>query len=188
MSVMLVVVFRDTNTMGSSIRISFFALLGVMGCLLGTTQASQAQTSPGSASAIRQTEQENKIKIVGSLCTPPPQAPASGTAPAEATCGNDPVKFFDVDPAAETAKTTWIISGGTAQTGVSASASFTTPGTKTISISRTYATTLTGGTATTALSTFTVTVGDRPLPFQKWRPDTTICKGQQITIDRKSVV
>ncbi len=169
--------------MGFSIRVYLVALLGVLLSVLGNTPESRAQTSPGSASAIRQTERENKIKIVGSLCTPPPQAPASGTAPAETPCGSDPVKFLDVDTLAEKAKTVWIVAGGTSQTGVSASATFATPGTKTISISRTYATTITGGTATTALTSFTVNVGDRPLPFQNWRPDTTICKGTELTID-----
>ncbi|HEX9958153.1 MAG TPA: hypothetical protein VGA96_12890, partial [Fibrella sp.] len=146
-----------------------------------------AQTSPSSASVIQQTEQQNKIKIVGSLCTPTSAPPISGSGSANANCGSDPVNFYDVDPAADKAKTVWVIDGGAPQTGMVASTSFTSPGVKTISITRTISTTAasTSVVSSTALppTTFTVSVGTPPPSFQQWRSDTTICKGTELKID-----
>ena len=137
-----------------------------------------AQTSTTSASLIRQTEEDNKIKIVGNLCIP---------LSATASCGNDPVNFYDVDPAVDKAKTVWVIDGKAPQTGVVASMSFVAPGVKTVSITRTISTmaTSTSVASSTVLpaTSFTVNVGTPPTAFQKWRSDTTICKGTSITID-----
>ncbi|MEZ0542268.1 gliding motility-associated C-terminal domain-containing protein [Fibrella arboris] len=148
--------------------------------LLATSHVGRAQSSPSSASIIQQTEQENKIKIVGSLCTP---VSATGNA----SCGNDPVNFYDVDPSVDKTKTRWVIDGGSPQIGVVASASFTSPGVKTVTITRTISTTAasTSVVSSTVLpaTSFTVSVGTPPSPFQNWRPDTTICKGTVLTID-----
>ena len=176
-------VLHSRNRVYSTIGIVFWLLTG-----LGSAWA---QTTPNSASAIRQIEQDNKIKIVGSLCTTSgggsTSASSGSTVSANANCGNDPVNFFDVnpDPTANKTLTNWVIDGGAAQIGMVASASFTSPGVKTITITRTYSTTSTSGVVSTSAvpSSFTVSVGTPPSPFQKWVADTTICKGTTITLD-----
>ncbi len=178
------------------VRFGLYFISWAVVWLLVTGNTVWAQTSPGSsttatapnsASVIRQTEQANKIKIVGSLCTPIASPPTTGTASANETCGNDPVNFYDVDPAADKTKTVWVIDGGAPQTGVVASTSFTSPGVKTITITRTVSTTAqsTSAVSTTVLpaTSFTVSVGTPPSPFQQWRSDTTICKGTELKID-----
>ncbi|WP_375447445.1 gliding motility-associated C-terminal domain-containing protein [uncultured Fibrella sp.] len=167
------------------VRYGLCSIAWVVVWLFAGITTSLAQTSPNSASIIQQTEQQNKIKIVGSLCTP--TAPSTGTASGNASCGNDPVNFYDVDPAADKAKTQWVIDGGAPQTGVVASTSFTSPGVKTITITRTISTTATSTSVVSSTvlpsTSFTVSVGTPPSSFQKWRSDTTICKGTVLTID-----
>lgn len=55
--------------------------------------------------------------------------------------------------------------------------SYTTAGTFTVTLVRTFA----DGTKTT--ETQSVTIGDLPPTFQKWKADTTICPGEKITLD-----
>lgn len=171
-------------------RNSVYSTIGIILWLLAGLSNAWAQTSPNSASAIRQIEQDNKIKIVGSLCTTTATSGANtgassgSTVSANANCGNDPVNFFDVDNQAVNSKTNWVIDGGTAQIGTVASASFTSPGVKTITITRTYSTTVGGVVSTSVVpSSFTISVGTPPSPFQKWFSDTTICKGTTIKLD-----
>ncbi|MEZ0487092.1 gliding motility-associated C-terminal domain-containing protein [Fibrella aquatica] len=162
------------------VRYGLYSIVWAVVWLLAVSSTGWAQTSPSSASAIRQTELANKIKIVGSLCVP--LSTTGGAA-----CGNDPVNFFDVDPAVDKDKTQWVIDGSAPQTGVTASMSFTTPGTKTITITRTISVTdvVTSVVSTSVLdpTSFTVSVGVPPPAFQQWRPDTTICKGTEITLN-----
>jgi len=162
------------------VRYGLYSVAWAMVWLLVGIGSGWAQTSPTSASLIRQTEQENKIKIVGSLCIPLSTTGSGG-------CANDPVNFYDVDPAADKAKTVWVIDGAAPQTGVVASMSFTSPGVKTISITRTVSTTATSTSVVSSTvlpaTSFTVNVGTPPSAFQQWRPDTTICKGTEITLD-----
>ncbi|CCH03228.1 PKD domain containing protein [Fibrella aestuarina BUZ 2] len=175
----------------------YATLWAIVGLLLlpssGWAQTGPVSSTPTAASLIRQTEQENQIKIIGKLCTPtnPGGGPVSTTGSsgsatsANANCGSDPVNFYDVDPASFKDRTVWVIDGGAPQTGGVASTSFTTPGVKSITLTRFYSSTVTGGVSTTVSvpKTFTVNVGTPPRQFQNWRNDTTICKGTELKID-----
>jgi gliding motility-associated-like protein len=166
---------RMTSWVRLLLHSTLWAILSLLAChTSGWAQTGPVSTTPNAASAIRQTETDNNIRIVGKLCTP-----------TSSTCDNAPVQFLDNDPASLKNLTRWVIDGGAPQIGEIASASFTAAGVKTITLTRSYTVASPTGpqTTTAAPSTFTVNVGNRPTPFQNWKPDTTICKGTILQID-----
>jgi gliding motility-associated-like protein len=156
--------------MASWVRILLYSTLLTAYGLLACHTGGWAQVN--SFSVIKQTETENKIKIVGRLCTP-----------TSSTCDNAPVQFLDEDPASIKTKTQWVIGAGAPQTGEVASYSITAAGSLSITITRSYTTGNSGAPESTSVTGFTVNVGTRPSSFQNWKPDTTICKGTVLDIN-----
>ena len=110
------------------------------------------------------------FKISGKTCVP------------DQECKADSITFTD-SVAAGVTKRVWDFGDGststtstTALTGSSIQHVYQKPGTYTITLTRTV------GTTTQTVSK-PVNVYPRPQPFPKWRTDTTICKGEKITLD-----
>ncbi|MCY7359186.1 MAG: gliding motility-associated C-terminal domain-containing protein [Rudanella sp.] len=104
-------------------------------------------------------------------------------------CKGEPTTFRDATPGVKS----WIwkfddaLISGTATAGGSTSTTsysvvqnaYTSTGTKTVTVTRTFS-----NTATPPESiTFDVPINNSPQPFQKWRRDSTICKGQTIELN-----
>ena len=139
-----------------------------------TAPTSWTSTLPVSQTSVNDILRQNGVQLRGSLCTPNPG------------CGNDTVQLIDTARLADNAKTRWTIESNSAVTGAIASVSFTSPGPKIITVTRIYSISATPNqpASTSVVSTtFTVPVGVRPPQFQKWRPDTNICRGEKITLD-----
>ena len=106
------------------------------------------------------------IKVSGKACVP------------DVECKADSVTFTDSVKTNVTQRV-WDFGDGTTVTKQSDSVArhvYQNPGTFTVTLTRTIS-----GTAQTA--TTKITIGTRPQPFSQWRTDTTICKGEKITLD-----
>jgi gliding motility-associated-like protein len=103
------------------------------------------------------------VSIDGRLCVPDQQ------------CGANAVTFYD---SLGGPQSRWTFGDDSTGTGQSIQHSYQRAGI--------FPVTLTRPATSSAVSlsvTFSVTVGENPQPFQKWRTDTTICKGEIITLD-----
>lgn len=112
---------------------------------------------------------QDKIGVVNA-CVPNP----------DQECSTDSTQFTDSTATANA----WLWNFGDGTTGKANSATtktakhvYKTPGTYTVTLTRTLA----NGQKET-VEKF-VNIGSRPNPFSNWRTDTTICKGQIITLD-----
>ena len=104
-------------------------------------------------------------------------------------CKGEPTTFRDATPGVKS----WVWTfndaplSGTATGGISTSTTsysvvqnaYTSIGPKTVTLTRTFSNTATQPESVT----FDITINNPPQPFQKWRRDTTICKGQTIDLN-----
>lgn len=93
-------------------------------------------------------------------------------------CKSDSTQFTDSTPAA----TAWLWNFGDATGGANTATTKTakhlyqSAGIYTVTLTRTVS-------GTTVTVPFEISIGQRPSPFSEWRSDTTICKGQTLTLD-----
>lgn len=158
----------------------FSVLLGLLG--LSTFWPSWGQTTL----PVSQTGNTGGLPAGISIRRPCVQVP---TGTGEQQCNGEPTTFRDNTPGVASWKWefdsaplsgTAVPPGSTVTTSLSvAQHAYTSQGTKTIILTRTFANTATAPQS----ETFTVNIGVPPTEFQKWRTDTTICKGQVLELD-----
>ncbi len=136
----------------------FFSIwgLGLLLAMMPGRSLAQAGRSPVKSPAP-------KVSYSGRFCVP------------DQECSGDSIQFND--STATTIKSTWSFGDGRTATGKLAKHIYTRPGQFTIVLKRT------GGANPADSVAFSVTVGANPQSFNKWRTDTTICKGQTINLD-----
>ena len=118
----------------------------------------------GLTTAWAQTQTVAGFKISGKTCVP------------DQECKSDPMTFADSVLTGVTARTWDFGDGSTAQKDSVVQHTYQTAGPYTIRLTRTV-----NGVVQTA--TRTVQIYNRPQAFANWRTDTTICKGETITLD-----
>lgn len=116
------------------------------------------------------------IKVTGSFCSPSANTACGGGAVTFTDSRTDAVGWnwqFQADPLGPGSAT------GTTGTGTTRTVThqFSRPGSYSITLVRSL---VGGGTETRP---FSVTVGQTPDPFPQWKADTTICKGEVLTLD-----
>lgn len=160
-----------------------FRFIGVLLCLmtLSSLWPVWGQTQPPSTTGTG-----NGLPSGVSVRRPCVQIPV-GTG--QNQCTGEPTTFRDATPGVTSWQ--WNFDGapvsGTATPGGSTSTTsysvvqhgYNSPGLKTVTVTRTYSNSATPPETLT----FQVNIGTPPSEFQQWRTDTTICKGQTLTLD-----
>lgn len=158
----------------------FSVLLGLLG--LSTFWPSQGQTTTPASP----TGSTGGLPAGISIRRPCVQVP---TGTGDQQCNGEPTTFRDNTPGVASWKWEFDsapLSGTAVPPGTTATTSFSvaqhaynSPGPKTIVLTRTFSSSATPPESIT----FSVNIGTPPAEFVKWRTDTTICKGQVLTLD-----
>ncbi len=155
-----VVFGRAVNRFGFMQRTLFFlSIWGLTLLLAALPGRSQAQSG-----RVPIKSPAPKVSYSGRLCVP------------DKDCGADSLQF--VDSTANTVISEWKFGDGRKTVGKSVSHLYTRAGAFTVTLKRSGP-----GVSLADSVTFSVTVGNNPQPFNKWRTDTTICHGQTISLD-----
>jgi len=161
----------------------YFRLIGLLLCLLGASSLELAwgQTQPPST-----TTGSGGLPLGISIRRPCAQLPTLGGGE---QCKGEPTTFRDATPGVKSWAWNFddVPVSGTATPGGSTSTTsysvvqnlYTSPGIKAVTLTRTFS----NSTTPAETVTFNVNISVPPSPFQNWRPDTTICKGQTLTLD-----